>query len=149
MAKGVKKNIVLYKPLSIPEKPWEDVSMDFILGLPRTKCGNDSIFVVVDRFSKMTHFIPCKKNCDVVHVAELFFREVVRLHGLPKSIVSDRDTKFFGYLWCTSWKKLKIDLKFSSSHHPQTDGQTEAVYHNLGNLLRCLVGDKPKGWDMI
>ena len=74
--------------------------------------------MVVDKFSKMEHFIPCKKTSDVVHVEELFFREVVRLHGLPKSIVLDRDTKFVGYFWHLLWKKLKTNLKFSSSHHP-------------------------------
>ena len=96
--------------------------MDFILGLPRTQRGHDSIFVMIGKFSKMTHFIFYKKTSDAIHITELFFKKVVRLHSLPRSIVSDRDTKFVGYFWQTFWKKLKIDLKFSSSHHPQSDG---------------------------
>ena len=103
----------------------------------------------VDRFSKMTHFIPYKKNSDVVHIAKLFSKELVRQHCLQKSIVSDKDTKFFGYFWKTLWMKLKIYLKFISSHHPWTNGKTKVVNHSVGNLLRCFVGDKPKGWDLI
>jgi len=94
-----------------------------------------TIIVVVDRFSKMTHFIPCSKSADASHVAHLFFREIMRLHDLPKSIVSDRMSAsrvIFGKLF---GKKIRTALKFSTAYHPQTDGQTEVANRNLGDLL--------------
>ena len=105
------------------------MSMNFVLGLPRIQKGNDSIFVVVDRFSKMVHFIACKKIADAANVAQLYFREVYHLHGLPLSIVFDRDTRFLNYFWRCLWRLPSTKLDFSSAYHPQIDGQIKVVKH--------------------
>jgi imidazoleglycerol phosphate dehydratase HisB len=133
--------------LPIPERPWDEISMDFVLGLPRMQRGFDSIFVVVDRFSKMAHFIPCQKTSDATHVANLFFKELVRLHDLPRSIVSNRDTKFVGHFWRKLWKKLGTYFSFISAYHSQTDGKIEVVSKSFGKLLRSLVTEHHNQWD--
>ena len=123
--------------------------MDFILGLPRTLRKFDSILVVVDRFSKMAHFLPCSKTSYASKVAKIFFDEIVKLYGLPKTIVSYRDVKFMSHFWKTLWHMMGIKLKFSTAYHPQTNGQTEVVNRSLGNLLKCLIGENVKTWESI
>ena len=97
----------------------------------------------------MAHFIPCSQTCDASRVAKIFLDGGVRLHGLPKTIVSDRDVRFTSYFWKTLWNLLGTKLKFSTTYHPQTDGQTEVMNLSLGNLLRCLVGEHTSNWDLL
>ncbi|CAL2237234.1 unnamed protein product [Prunus armeniaca] len=121
--------------------------MDFLGGLPKTKSGNDYLFVVVDRFSKMVILIPCKKTVTGEGAAKLFFQYVWKHFGLPTSIISDRDSRFLGHFWRSLWGMMDTRLKRSTAFHPQTDGQTEVVNRTMVHLLRGYNSKHPKTWD--
>lgn len=135
----------LLQPLPILQRIWEDVSMYFITGLPNSH-GFQVIMVVVDRLSKYAHFAALKSGFTSLQVAEKFFETVVKLHGLPSTIVSDRDKVFTSSFWRHLFKLQGTTLLMSSAYHPQTDGQSEAVNKCLEMYLRCLVYENPKLW---
>jgi hypothetical protein len=113
--------------LPIPTWKWEDISMDFIVGLPRTAKGFDSIWVIIDRLTKIAHFLPVKVKYPVITYAELYIDRILSLHGVPKTIVSDRGPQFVSKFWEELHKSLGTKLLHSSAYHPQTSGQTERV----------------------
>ncbi|KAA0051289.1 reverse transcriptase [Cucumis melo var. makuwa] len=135
----------LLEPLPIAEKPWDSVTMDFIVALPKSH-GFGTIMVVVDRFSKYATFIPCSPDVKVDEAARLFFKNVVKLWGIPKSIISDRDPRFTGKFWRELFKLMGTDLNFSTSFHPQSDGQTERINALLEQYLRHYVSAHQKDW---
>jgi transposase InsO family protein len=122
--------------------------MDFIVHLPKTKAGFDAIVVFVDTFSKMTHFAPTKTSATAPDTARLFFDHIFRLHGLPTSIVSDRDAKFTSKFWKTLFQTLGTKLAMSTAFHPQTDGQTERTNRTLEDMLRAFTSYRQDDWDL-
>jgi hypothetical protein len=137
----------LLQPLPIPEWKWNVVTMDFITELPRTNKQHDSIMVVVDNLTKDAHFIPLKTTHKEADVANIFLKEVACLHGIPKTIVSDRDSKFTSNFWKGLFKGFRMNLNFSTLYHPESDGQTERVNRVIEDILRMYVMDKPSRWE--
>jgi hypothetical protein len=137
----------LLHPLKIPEWKWEEIGMDFIIGLPRTSAGYDFIWVIVDRLTKVAHFIPVNTTYSGAKLAELYMARIVCLHGMPKKIVSDRGSQFTSRYWKKLHESLDTRLNFSSAYHPQTDGQTERTNQVLEDMLRACALKQGRSWD--
>ncbi|EOY04000.1 Uncharacterized protein TCM_019247 [Theobroma cacao] len=135
------------QPLSIPEWKWEHVIMDFVLGLPQTQSGKDAIWVIVDRLTKSAHFLAIHSTYSIERLARLYIDEIVRLHGVPVSIVSDRDPRFTSRFWPKFQEALGTKLRFSTAFHPQKDGQSERTIQTLEDMLWAYVIDFIESWD--
>ncbi|KAE8664148.1 Detected protein of unknown function [Hibiscus syriacus] len=137
----------LLQPIKIPEWKWERITMDFVTGLPMTPLKKDSVWVIVDRLTKSAHFIPVRVNYTLDKLARLYISEIVRLHGVPLSIISDRDPRFTSRFWKALHTALGTRLDYSTSFHPQTDGQSERVIQILEDMLRGCVIDFHGSWE--
>jgi len=120
--------------------------MDFVGAMSKTAKGFDSIWVIVDRLTKSAYFVPIKTGMTVARVAEIYIEQIVRLHGIPPSIISDRDLRFTSKFWESLQAALGTKLRLSSAYHPQTDGQTERTIQSLEDLLRACVLDQGASW---
>ncbi|EOY20325.1 Retrotransposon protein, Ty3-gypsy subclass, putative [Theobroma cacao] len=137
----------LLQPLPVPEWKWEHIAMDFVTGLPRTSGGYDSIWIVVDRLTKSAHFLPVKTTYGAAQYARVYVDEIVRLHGIPISIVSDRGAQFTSRFWGKLQEALGTKLDFITAFHPQTDGQSERTIQTLEDMLRACVIDLGVRWE--
>ncbi|GJU72762.1 putative reverse transcriptase domain-containing protein [Tanacetum coccineum] len=136
---NMKADIATYK--------WERITMDFVSGLPRTPSGYDTIWVIVDRLTKSAHFLPMKKTDSMEKLTRLYLKEIVCRHGVPVSIISDRDSHFTSNFWRSLQKALEINLDMSTAYRPQTDGQSERTLQTLKDMLRACVIDFGNSWD--
>ncbi|CAL9014110.1 unnamed protein product [Prunus brigantina] len=137
----------LLQPLPIPEWKWERITMDFVFKLPRTQNKHDGVWVIVDRLTKSAHFLPVRANYTLNKLAKIFIDEIVRLHGVPVTIVSDRDPRFTSRFWAKLNEAFGTQLQFSTAFHPQTDGQSERTIQTLEDMLRACALQFRGDWD--
>ncbi|WVZ70740.1 LOW QUALITY PROTEIN: hypothetical protein U9M48_019383 [Paspalum notatum var. saurae] len=137
----------LLQPLKVPEWKWEEITMDFFVGLPRTQKCYNSIWVVVDRLTKVAHFISVNTTYSGAKLAELYISKIVCLHGVPKRIISDRGSQFTSRFWKQLHDSLDTKLRFSTAYHPQIDGQTERTNQILEDMLRACTIQYGTSWD--
>ena len=135
------------QPLPIPSWKWEDISMDFIVGLPNKSQKHDSISVIIDRLTKTAHFLPVHTSYTAKKYAEIYLDQITHLHGVPKTIISDRGSHFVACFWEQLQTSLGTNLIRSSAYHSQTDGQTERVNQILEDTLRACVIQYDKNWN--
>ncbi|CAI7823748.1 unnamed protein product, partial [Closterium sp. NIES-54] len=148
MKSSKQKKAGLLQPLLVPEQPWQVVSLDFITGLPPTNVGHDAILVVIDKFSKMGHFIPTHTTARTEETAKLFIKHIISQHGIPTTLISDRDPKFTSKFWKELMSLMGTRLAMSSAYHPQTNGQTERLNQIVEQLLRAACKDDINKWDL-
>jgi hypothetical protein len=139
----------LLNPLDIPDTRWHTVTMDFITDLPTTASGHDAILVFVDKLTKYVHLVPTNKTCSAEELAKLFLANVFQYHGMIKQLISDRDPRFTSNFWRTFCARLKIEPRFSSAFHPQTDGQTERTNRVLEEVLRHFIDGSHSNWEEL
>lgn len=133
--------------LEIPEWKWDHITMDFVMKLPKTLRGHDAIWVIVDRLTKSAHFLAMRETLPMDKLARLYINEVVSRHGVPLSIVSDRDSRFTSHFWDAFQRELGTKIKLITTYHPQTDGQSERTIQTLEDMLRSCVIDFGGNWD--
>jgi hypothetical protein len=147
IVKPTTKKQGMYTPLPIPNKPLESISMDYMSGLPSTKQGNDYVFVVVDRFSKMVIMAASKKSIPAEATAKIFFEQVCVYFGIPQTLIPDRDSRFLSTFWSSLWSLLDTKLTKSTTFHPRMDAQTEVVNRMIMHILRVYNSKHPRTWD--
>ena len=137
----------LLQPLDIPEWKWEHLAMDFVVGLPRTRANHDAIWVIIDRLTKSAHFLPINERFSLDKLVHMYLKEIVMRHGVPVSIVSDRDPRFNSRFWRQFQECLGTKLNMSTAYHPQTDGQSERTIQTIEDMLRVCAIDFEGSWD--